>query len=489
MAYKHGIYGEVGKSIVADAPQSETVAVYFGTAPVNLVRGYADAGIINNPVRLRNMRDVQEKIGNSPDWAKYTLCEAFTQHFENTIGNIGPIYAVNVLDPDKHRNDEATIRQLTFVRKRAEFASDTIILDTFAIEGKAEGVDYILSYNYLNGTVVVTDLTGAMTTVSSSFYEVDASLIKPEDIIGEATDNGEYSGIKALLLLYQNENVVANLLAAPGWSHIPEVYNALVSISQRINGHWNAFVNADIPIVDGNVKIDTIDKALEWQTNNSYTSEFSKVYWPQVKDNNGRTFHLSCVATATMMKVDFSNNLIPFESPSNKPIMAVSQYFGENSPNRGLDQQTMNRLNEKGITTAVFWGGRWVLWGPHTAVFSFESGNDIRANYDVNIRMLFYITNNFQLEHGTRIDTPMSQQLIESIINIEQAKLDSLVSVGALIGDPTVKFLEAQNPRSDLVNGDFVWDIAVTATPPFKSGTVRVVYTDEGFAGFFGGGE
>ena len=36
-----------------------------------------------------------------------------------------------------------------------------------------------------------------------------------------------------------------------------------------------------------------------------------------------------------------------------------------------------------------------------------------------------------------------------------------------------------------MLNGDFVWDFSVTNTPPFKSGTARVCYTDEGFQSFF----
>ena len=37
---------------------------------------------------------------------------------------------------------------------------------------------------------------------------------------------------------------------------------------------------------------------------------------------------------------------IPFESPSNKEIMATDQYFGENSENQGFDQTDGNDLNE-----------------------------------------------------------------------------------------------------------------------------------------------
>ena len=58
--------------------------------------------------------------------------------------------------------------------------------------------------------------------------------------------------------------------------------------------------------------------------------------------------------------------------------------------------------------------------------------------------------------------------------------------IGALIGNPSVEFLETENSEADMMNGDFVWNFNVTNTPPFKSGTARVSYTDEGFAAFFG---
>src|SRR5699024_557604 len=136
-------------------------------------------------------------------------------------------------------------------------------------------------------------------------------------------------------------------------------------------------------------------------------------------------------------------------------------------------------------TTACFWGGQWVLWGPHTAAYTYNGNMDARGIFDSNIRMLEYITNSFQLDHGTEIDAPMTPQDKDTILNFEKQKLDTLLGIGALIGTPTVEFLETENPTSNMMNGDFVWDITATPTPPFKSGTVRVCYTDEGFQSFF----
>lgn len=489
MAYKHGTYGEISDSKVTSAQQADVVAAYIGTAPINLIRGYADKNLVNMPIKISNMSDAQTKLGYSEDWASYTLCEAFAAHFDNTVGNVGPIYVVNVLDPDEHKDIEKMTKELTFSNQRAEFEDTDIILDSFAIADKTEGVDYTLEYNFAKGTVIVKLLKDTTaTTLSCSYDTVDVNTVIESELVGQTTETGKYTGLHAFKLLYQYHNVVLNMLAAPGWSHIPEVYRAMVNTVQKINGHWDGFVNADIPVVDNyheNAVIDTITKAIEWKNANGYTSERSKVYWPMVKDGTGRCFHLSTLAQATMLRVDLGHDGVPFESPSNKEIMATSQYFGESSKNMGYDQQTCNDLNEKGITTACFWGGQWVLWGSHTAAYSYNGNTDARAIFDTSVRMLMHITNGFQLRHGTEIDSPMTPQDKDTILNIEREELDTLAGIGALIGTPTVDFVESANPESEMMNGDFVWDFAVTPTTPFKSGTARVCYTDEGFAAFF----
>jgi len=40
-----------------------------------------------------------------------------------------------------------------------------------------------------------------------------------------------------------------------------------------------------------------------------------------------------------------------------------------------------------------------------------------------------------------------------------------------------------------VMNGDFRWDIAVTPTPPLKSASVYVAYTDAGFSVYYEGGD
>ena len=498
--YLYGAYGHIGETVAQSAVQAGTTPVYIGTAPVNLVRGFADAGVINEPIKLSNMIDAQRKLGYAADWGTFTLCEVMNAHFNNTLGNIGPIYVINVLDPSagKHRKATETTKQLSFTGGRAEFASSTIILDTLTIamsEGGdyAEGTDYAVDYNFTKGTVIITSLiedsplTG---TLTASFYEVDDSTIEDDDIIGGVTAGGEYSGLSSIALLYPEQFAVCNLIAAPGWSQSPAVYSAMLTASQKINGHWDAFVVADLPLADGSAQaVDTITKAIAWKKNNAFTGERSKVYWPQGIDNLGNIYHLSTLAVVELMRADFSHNSVPMETCGNKAIPIIKQYFGANATNRGFSQQEGKELTQNGISTAVAWGGEWVLWGDHTAAYTYGADVDPRAIFDVSMRMLMHITNDFQREWSPRIDEPMTRALKDEIINREQEKLDGYVSMGALLGEPQIVFLESENSTTDIMNGDFRWDIAVTPTPPLKSASVYVAYTDAGFSVYYEGGD
>ena len=183
-------------------------------------------------------------------------------------------------------------------------------------------------------------------------------------------------------------------------------------------------VVADIPVLDVEGGAGTIKDAITWKTTNGYTSERSKVCWPKVKAADGSVYHLSTLTVWRMMTVDATHGGVPMETPSNKGIPAVKQYFGATSTNRGFDQHTGNELNADGITTAVFFGGLWVLWGAHTAAYKYGVSTDNRVIFDTSIRMMMHITNGFQQEWALTIDKPMTKALADTIRNREQEKLE-----------------------------------------------------------------
>ena len=236
--YLYGTYGELGESTGSVAASSGDVAVICGTAPVNLIRGYASAGIVNRPVKVSDYNDFKNALGTAQDWGKYTLAMVGEAFFNNPMGNLGPIYCVNVLDPDVHRSAEPTVKGLSFVNGKASFASEDIILDSFALEGKTEGTDYEISYNFTDHKVTVksADADNMLTgTIQASYYTVDVTDIGAGDIVGEETADGQLTGLQSAKLIYQGFNAVPNLYAAPGWSDRPEVYRALCSAATKMN--------------------------------------------------------------------------------------------------------------------------------------------------------------------------------------------------------------------------------------------------------------
>jgi phage tail sheath protein FI len=485
--YKYGTYGEITDSIVHASAESGTSIVYIGTAPVGLIRGYA--GAVNTPIVLKSMSDVDRLLGRSKNWNAFTLSEVAKVHFDNPLGNVGPITVVNVLNPAVHKKGTATSATLTFASGRAEIDSDTIVLDTLALEDLVEGTDYAVSIDFDLGKVVISSLGDEPITgdVDATYNEMDPSLVTATDIIGEATPEGSFKGIGAVQLVYQTTGQITNVIAAPKWSETPAVYKALEKAASKINDHWDAYFLADIPIMAGNTPVDTIAKAIAWKASNGYNSGFSKVFWPQAADvDEGKLYHLSAIGGWLMLKTDIEHGSIPMETPANKEIPADMMYFGETSTNQGFDRKLANSLTEVGITTGLFWGGSYKLWGDHTAKYDVNNQTlDPKYFFDPNIRMLMHVTNSFQERWNPTIDKPVNRNLIDTILNREGEELAMLVAVGALIGDPIVQFVETDNPLLDLIQGQFVFAHILTTAPPAKALTAKVTWTDEGFASLF----
>ena len=535
--YLYGTYGHLAGSVVSATAEAPTVALYVGTAPVNLVRGFASKKVINTPIQIANYNDAVSKIGVSSDWDKYTLSEVVEAHFNNANGNVGPIYVINVLDPAIHKKSAVTTKNLNFVNGSAAFESEDIILDTLAIANKAEGTDYTVAYNFTTHKVTIMSadaenpLDGA---IAVTYNEVDTTGITEDVIIGSKTEMGVFTGLQAAELLYQNHNAVLNLLAAPGWSDKPAVYKALIAKATKLNGHWDGFVYADIPLtynaisyaevesptgnpaekgyyelVNGKyvpsedttvdsektyysqvstpTENNTLAKAVAWKAANGYTSERSKVFFPKAQGTDGNVYHISTLALVETLKLDLAHNGVPFESCGNKDVAVNKQYFGTAAVFAGFDVTDANMLCSNGIDTVVYWGGSWKLWGDHTAAYVYGSSDvDPRDIFDVSMRMLLYLTNRFQINWASIVYQPFTVQLKDTILVREQERLDSLVTMGALVGNPTITFEEENNPAESIINGNFRWDISVTPTPPLKSASAYVAYTDAGLSAYFG---
>ena len=213
--YRYGLYGEMVESISTIPEQSGTVAVYVGTAPINLVRGWEEKDLVNTPVEL-NQGNYQTGLGYSNNWEDFTLAEAIAVHFRNSLTGVGPIICINVLDPAKHKSTTAQTQELVFVNGYARFQSDKIILDSLVLADMVEGTDFEFSYDYETANVIVHAFDDTTERVNATFNVVDPTMIEASDIIGSVLTSGEATGLEAVSLVYQSNQKVTNLIAAPG---------------------------------------------------------------------------------------------------------------------------------------------------------------------------------------------------------------------------------------------------------------------------------
>ena len=147
-----------------------------------------------------------------------------------------------------------------------------------------------------------------------------------------------------------------------------------------------------------------------------------------------------------------------------------------------LRKSDANSLSADGICSVLNKYGTHFTWGDHTSAFFHNQVADERDRFENQMRMLQYICNWFILTFGAVIDDGMTLQLRNDIIGATQAKLNGLVALGALIGQPRCTFEAASNSKDEIAMGHFVFDIRVTGTIPTKYLKAKVRYTDEGLS-------
>lgn len=495
MAYLHGAYGDQQAIGTRVATESQSAVVLVGTAPVqNLLPDDNGDWNVNKPILVNDISEAKKYFGYSDDWAKYSLCEAMHVFLE--LAGVGPLVMINVLDPKStHKSSTVTTKTATPSSGRITLANcEDAILDTIVVKTqdtppveKVKGTDYTAVYNAAKKSIIIQELTaGALgsAALDITYYTVTASTITSTDIIGADDGAGTHTGLYAIKDVYNLCGVIPAIFMAPGWSEVPAVHATMATLSLKINGHWDAWMFTDIPISDNGTPV-TMASAKTWKDANGYTKKNETVSFPMVVGTDSKKYHLSVIRCANFLQLLAENDGIPYHTASNTAAGIVANlWLGASSVGKVFDDQYINEnLNKNGICSAAFVGGRWVIWGAHSAEYDQVNGDNINVS-ETNYMMLFYLSNDFQARRVYDVDQPLSANDIQSITAEEQSRLDALVKIGALTyGVATLDTSEAA--KSDMYNGDFLFIFDVTTTPIAKSLTVLVNWVDDGFATYF----
>lgn len=483
--YLHGAYGQIQAVGTKVAIKSQNAIVYVGTAPVHTVAG--GAANVNRPILVTNIAEARKYFGYSDEWDKYTLCEAMHAHLENKA--VGPLVLINVLDPSVHVAEESGSVSMTPENGRVSIVNaGDIILDSVAVTGKTNGTDYTAQYDFKKKLLTIAEITpGALgdEAITITYDSVDASKVDADDVIGATDGAGLNTGLFAIQNVYQETGFIPSFLLAPGFSSNPAVHSAMIHNSQKVNSHWDVYVLADIPIVDTGSEKVTLASAATWKNTNGYNKPNETVYFPLAKGTDDKVYHLSVLAAANFQELLVAQDGIPYKTASNTDCEIISNlYMGEESAGRVFDDSLINRvLNKNGIASAAYVGGRWAIWGCHSADYNAESGDEMNVA-ETNRMMLYYISNDFQHRRTRNVDKQLTSNDIKTIVAEEQTRLDALVKIGAITYGECHLNAEA-DARSDIMNGDYTFTFNVTTTPLARSVTAIVNWTNDGFVTYF----
>ncbi|MCE6962850.1 phage tail sheath protein [Enterobacter sp. MW07] len=281
------------------------------------------------------------------------------------------------------------------------------------------------------------------------------------NIIGTTDENGNYTGLKALLTAEAVTGVKPRILGVPGLDSL-EVATALAPVCQKLRafGYVSAW------------GCKTLSDAIKYRDN--FSQRELMVIWPDflawdTVANATTTAYATARALGLRAKIDQEQGW--HKTLSNVGVNGVtgisaSVFWDLQEPGTDADL-----LNEAGITTLIrkdgfrFWGNRTCSDDP---LFLFE-------NYT---RTAQVIADTMAEAHMWAVDKPITATLIRDIVDGINAKFRELKTNGYIV-DATCWFDEEANDKETLKAGKLFIDYDYTPVPPLENLTLRQRITDK----------
>lgn len=443
MAYLHGVRIQENPTSVPTPVKNEAgVPVIFGTAPVNLV---ADpAGAVNKLFLCNSFAEAKAAVGYSDDYENYTLCQAMDAFFK--AFGVAPVVICNVLDPATHKSTYS--ETLNIVDGQAVSTKKGILLDGLKVGDMTLDTDYTVAFND-DGYLVITVLKSpAGSTVAVSGNAIDASKVTESSIVGSYdAGTGVETGIELIRKVYPTFGLTPSLLLAPGWSHKPTVGLALAEKCTDINGMFKCECVVDIDASRA-AKYTDVEQIKQ---ESGFASPHTICVWPKVK-YAGKEMYYSAIYAAMACYTDYNNDNVPNLSPSNRAIR-ISATVVEDGTEVNLDINQANELNAVGVVTALNLNG-FKAWGNNTAAY--PDTTDPKDRWIACRRFFSWWGNSFITTYLTKVDDPANYRLIESIVDSENVRGNSLVSQGKCAGIKMV-YSKEDNPIANVLDGKIVF--------------------------------
>lgn len=433
----HGVFVlEAPTQLLPPATVDSAVQVAVGCAPVNLVE---NANILE-PQLAYSYTEAVGKLGMTRDLMKFSLCQVIKASF--TIYNVAPVILINVLDPEKHHTiitdqEVEMINRTCTIEKEGILKGHVTIREKDSEDDLTEGTDYTLSFDD-NHHLKITALEAGSIPPQATRLQIGYRILAPDEV----TEQDILAGIEKISDVYPKFGILPGQLLCPGWSHLPEVYNAMIAKTVKLSGRYSAFVWADIDTETA----DQYEDVPAVKNMNGMTAAESAILWPCWRNGND-IYYLSVIAAAHMADTDNANGGIPSRSPSNRTLRG-SGICLKDGTEVILDSQRAEVLDKNGICTAINEAG-WRFWGNRTAAY--PGSTDVKDVFIPCRRMFLWWGNTFIRTYLQKVDDLTNRRLIESVIDSENIRANGFRAADQIAGASIA--LDPSLTTTDLLEG------------------------------------
>lgn len=451
----HGISAEkIATSVSAPIAAASGIHFAVGTAPVQAAGGRA-----NEVIMAQSFQEAARQLGYSEDWKKYSLCEEMYSAFQ--LYKIGPVFMVNVLDPERHRKAEAK-KSMTPADNKIALPLEAIA-DTVKVSGKTEGTDFEAFYDGTNCIIEFLGDAPQTAAVEVEYSAVDPSKVTKDDIIGGySAATHKTTGLELIDSVFPKYTLVPDIILCPNWSHDPEVAAVMAAKAENINGLFEAVAILDVDTQ----AVAHYSAAPEWKKGKNFMNKAQIVCFPKLALGS-RVFNFSTQLAGSMSATDNDGDLgggTPCESASNKSLRADRMVMADGAE-AVMDLQAANYLNENGIVTGLNFYNGFVSWGNYAACYPASTD---AADYFYSIsRMFRWVAKCAILSYWSYTDRKMTRRLIDAILQGINDWLNGLAAEERILGG-RVEMPEEENAATALMAGRVKLHIYMTPPSPLQ---------------------
>lgn len=450
----HGVTTKQGKSGTPSVKGVNTAIIaLIGTAPIFDVKD--EHKKVNEPVMITDRDDITPFFGYNR-W-NYTIPMALQAIYDQGGATV---YVINVFDPEKHKSNvtstltfekgKITLQECGITNLKITKASETLTLDN----------DYTFTNN------VITQKEGGKLAendeVTVSYDYADVSKVTIADIIGGVDIDENKSGMELLRSCNSLFGNKPRILIVPVYSATKSVVDKMGVFAKKLK----AVYYADAPL--GTTKADAIKGRGDLGTINFNTlDKRCQLFFPhyrvynQYEDSYGY-FPQSAYWAGLRATIDKEKGV--HWSTSNHAVNGVDKTEIPIEFELDDEESEHNKLNDIGISTTVNVGGEYRTMGNRNA--SYPTNADIDS-FECVIRTGDYIDDSITKASLNLLDGPISNGLIEDIVNMGKNFLANLLGKGWIIGGDCW-YNPAKNSANELAKGHIVISRSFCPPPPME---------------------